>query len=523
MKKRLFSLALALAICLGLSVPASAVVSGVQNLSDSYEVFYQNVPGDWSMAAMIPRNYGLKDKAGNVVIPAKYTEMSLFKNLIFVGLGNNTGMTGPTNVKWGVINIAQTVILPLEYEKIRPMGRGVTYDYNTHVYDSDGFIGYYEIQKNGLVGVASENFSVIVKPSYRYIQYEEPGYFKFSNTDKPYDDNLTALYDTTGRQILPMEYQAIKCLEDDLFAVKKNDLWGVVNNQNQVIVPLIYQDVVARYESAFIVTDYREQYKNVSHENEPKSWDVGEHWQHDGIVGVGGEVLVDFEDYEHIKVDSAGRFTCSKWTGEYEVGFYMDDVPQYTNKYTYEYLDYKDLDITTNPSDVTIPIAPIIPSVPTFSDVPSSAYFAAPVSWAVSRSITNGTSSTAFSPDQTCTQAQILTFLYRAVRNGGTAAASDMDEAVSWAREKGMIDGGFNGGKPCTRASAVEFIWQAMGSPLPSTQSSFEDVSSTASYASAVSWAVDVGVTNGTSSTTFSPNDTCTRGQIVTFLHRAMG
>lgn len=163
------------------------------------------------------------------------------------------------------------------------------------------------------------------------------------------------------------------------------------------------------------------------------------------------------------------------------------------------------------------------PSAPAFRDVPAGEYYAAPVSWAVSKNITNGTSATAFSPDQTCTQAQILTFLYRAVRNGGTADTSDMDKAVSWAREKGMIGGGFDGGKPCTRASAVKFIWQAMDSPIPSTRSSFRDVSSTASYASAVSWAVDAGVTKGTSATTFSPDNTCTRGQIVTFLHRAMG
>lgn len=112
-------------------------------------------------------------------------------------------------------------------------------------------------------------------------------------------------------------------------------------------------------------------------------------------------------------------------------------------------------DRRTSPSD---PSNPFDPAAPAFRDVPTNAYYAAPVSWAVSKNITNGTSSTAFSPDQTCTQVQILTFLYRAVRNGGTADASDMDKAINWARGKGMIDGGFDGGKPCTRASAVKFI-----------------------------------------------------------------
>lgn len=185
--------------------------------------------------------------------------------------------------------------------------------------------------------------------------------------------------------------------------------------------------------------------------------------------------------------------------------------------------DAFDLQTETGRYIIMINFASSTPTTPSFTDVPAGEYYAAPVSWAVSKNITNGTSATAFSPDQTCTQVQILTFLYRAVRNGGTADASDMDKAINWARGKGMIDGGFDSGKPCTRASAVKFIWQAMGSPRPSTTSSFRDVSATASYASAVSWAVGAGVTNGTSSTTFSPNDTCTRGQIVTFLHRAMG
>lgn len=161
-------------------------------------------------------------------------------------------------------------------------------------------------------------------------------------------------------------------------------------------------------------------------------------------------------------------------------------------------------------------------ATPTFTDVPAGQWYAAPVDWAVSKDITNGTGNGEFSPGKQCTHAQILTFLYRASRSEGKAEAADMDKAVAWAREKGMIDGSFSGGKPCTRADAVNYIWQAFGRQS-AAPSSFTDVPAGAGYAKAVDWAVANGITNGTNTaqTQFSPNDICTRGHIVTFLHRA--
>ena len=97
-----------------------------------------------------------------------------------------------------------------------------------------------------------------------------------------------------------------------------------------------------------------------------------------------------------------------------------------------------------------------------------------------------------------------------------------MDKAVSWAREKGMLDAGFDTDKPCTRAEAVNYIWQALGRE-DAEASSFTDVDPGAGYAKAVDWAVANGVTNGDNAaqTEFSPDKVCTRGHIVTFLHRA--
>lgn len=173
-------------------------------------------------------------------------------------------------------------------------------------------------------------------------------------------------------------------------------------------------------------------------------------------------------------------------------------------------------------------------TVPTrFSDVASNAYYADAVSWAVSNGITSGTSSTTFSPHQTCTVAQILSFLYRA--NGspkvtGSNPFTDVRtsdyyyEAALWAHQKGMVSGSaLRPFAPCTRASTMEFMWKAAGSPAASYDRRFDDVSANASYARAVAWATEQKITSGTSKTTFSPNKICTRGQIVTFLYRAMG
>ena len=175
--------------------------------------------------------------------------------------------------------------------------------------------------------------------------------------------------------------------------------------------------------------------------------------------------------------------------------------------------------------DVTVHYNSPMPTVPaSYNDVPISQYYAGPVAWASGLGIANGVGSGKFDPTKPCTQEQILTFLYRGARTEDgpfvAASPSDMAAAVEWAREKGMIDGSFNGSAPCTRATAVYFIWQAFGSPNASA-SAFNDVPAGADYAASVSWAVQQGVTDGTGGGNFSPNNICNRGQIVTFLYRA--
>ena len=168
-----------------------------------------------------------------------------------------------------------------------------------------------------------------------------------------------------------------------------------------------------------------------------------------------------------------------------------------------------------------------------FVDVPANAYYYDAVAWAVENGITNGTSATTFGPDVSCTRAQMVTFLWRAAGSPEPVTTSNLFtdiqpgayyyDAVLWAVEQGITNGTsattFSPDATCTRAQTVTFLWRSNGSPAVSG-SSFADVPADAYYANAVAWAVSEGVTNGTSATTFSPDATCTRAQIVTFLWR---
>lgn len=168
---------------------------------------------------------------------------------------------------------------------------------------------------------------------------------------------------------------------------------------------------------------------------------------------------------------------------------------------------------------------------PNFNDVADDAYYAAPVKWAVENGITTGTSSTAFSPDMTCTRAQILTFIWRAAGSPTASAVNPFSDvttddyyynAAIWAYENSMVTGStFDADTPCTRSSTVTYLWKFNGSPVLGIPSLFEDVSDDAEYADAVSWALIEEVTSGISDTEFAPDMICNRGQIVTFLYRA--
>lgn len=208
--------------------------------------------------------------------------------------------------------------------------------------------------------------------------------------------------------------------------------------------------------------------------------------------------------------------------------------------------------IESKPAETQKPAEPEKPAEPQkpagtpaskFTDVAASSPFAPAISWAVEKGITNGKTATTFGPGDPCTRAQIVTFLWRAAGSPEPKLTETqyMDvtdpgayyyKAVQWAAELDMeYSGTFDPHKTCDRASAAYFIWKAFGSPKAAAKSSFTDMPEEPKTGGqwywpdlldAVDWAVGQGVTNGTGDgTTFSPDNPCTRGQIVTFLYRA--
>jgi len=174
------------------------------------------------------------------------------------------------------------------------------------------------------------------------------------------------------------------------------------------------------------------------------------------------------------------------------------------------------------------------PQTGVFVDVATGSYYENAVDWAVGNGITQGTDATHFSPDGICTRAQAVTFLWRAAGSPklktrtmpftDVPAGSYYYDAVLWAVEngiaKGTSDTTFSPNMTCTRAQIVAFLWRSEKSPAAGTANPFADVKSTAYYAGAVLWALREDITRGTTSTAFSPDADCTRAQIVTFLWR---
>lgn len=187
-------------------------------------------------------------------------------------------------------------------------------------------------------------------------------------------------------------------------------------------------------------------------------------------------------------------------------------------------------------SSVTVKAAFQPIAFPVFTDVPSGSYYEEAVRWAAENGVTAGTDSAHFSPDGICTRVQAVTFLWRAAGSPApkssampfidVSAGSYYYNAVLWAVEngitKGTSDTAFSPDKTCTRAQIVTFLWRSQNAPAAGSSNPFTDVAAGAYYADAVLWAVKNDITKGTGATTFGPDADCTRAQIVTFLWRTM-
>lgn len=227
---------------------------------------------------------------------------------------------------------------------------------------------------------------------------------------------------------------------------------------------------------------------------------------------------------------------------------YQTDLPEPPDQHDHEFCDWytvKEPTMTENGLEERVcslcglTETREMPRIPLpFTDVKSGAYYYDAVLWAVENKITAGTTATTFAPNDTCTRGQIVSFLWRAKGKPEPTSTvnpfTDVKEgdyfykAVLWAVENGITSGTsattFSPNAGCTRGQVAAFLWRAEGKQAPSSDSNpFTDVKPGAYYYNAVLWAVENKITAGTSATTFSPDATCTRGQIVSFLYRTYG
>lgn len=490
MRKKMLSLALALVLALSLAVPSLAASTSVTMIRTDYTgVFTPDNGFGWSWTefseglAPVEKNgkYGYIDSNGKVVIPLQYDWCDKFSE----GLGP-VGKDG----KYGYIDRTGKMVLSLQdyyggshFSDGLALVSGGDEDWKCGYIDHSGKLviplQYYD------AGDFSEGLAVVGKEvgndlKYGYIdrtgkvviplQYDWCESFSNGIAAVETDEHSYIYIDRTGKVVTPQEEEY--SFFDGLALVKKDEKWGYIDRTGKVVIPLQY--------------DY--------------AYDFAE-----------GLALV-CKDEKKSLIDTDGKLVASIPSDVASEIIFYDGVGVA--------VDEDDHIVLFKKTSTDQPTTPVIPS---FLDVSAGAYYAVPVQWAVEKGITAGTSATTFSPDNTCTTAQILTFLWRAKgspaptkRDPSVPGGQYYSDAANWALERGLTDR-FRADAPATRLATVTYLWKLAGSPAVTDGTSFTDVTENTQ---AVAWAVKQGITKGTSDTTFSPSTTCTRGQIVTFLHR---
>ena len=281
-----------------------------------------------------------------------------------------------------------------------------------------------------------------------------------------------------------------------------------------------------------------------------KDTTVYAHWTYTGSTGGGGgggvtTYAITVKSAKNGDV-TASHKTASKGTAvtltvDPDKGYVLDTLTVLDGKDKEIKLTEKNGKFTfTMPASKVTVAATFKASAPTgknpFIDVPAGSYYEDAVVWAVEKGITSGTSAVTFDSNGNCTRAQAVTFLWRAAGSPApktkvmpftdVPSGSYYETAVLWAMEQGITKGtsdtAFSPNASCTRAQIVTFLWRANGSPAVSGNSAFTDVAADAYYAAAVTWAEKNDVTGGIGGGLFGSNNNCTRAQIVTFLYRAM-
>lgn len=482
-----------------------------------YEKYDLELSPNWVVEAY-KDHIGFIDRTGNLVIPMIYEQVGRF---------SEGRATVCKNKRWGVIDDNGNVIVPFQYTNSFSLG-----------ICSNGLMSF---QSNGKYGYLDKAGKVKISAVYDAAGQFVDGFAVVSK------NGFYGMIDTTGKTVIPFKYVRLGYFQEGMALYSDESGWnckyGYINSKGEEVTPVMYNKAYdfsnglamvsvtdERFSDPVIQDRYGFIDKN-GNEVIPLKYSSAESF-------VSGLALVRENSPDHIG-SMGGSSVSARFDGKPKSIYIDTDGNEIlSNNSKYWGIDFSgSIGVISRASgSYAIIKNPVYKEPPhaigKFNDVMSDSYYAEPVSWAVENKVTSGTSTTTFSPSDTCTNAQILTFLWRAKGFSIPTIQNPFDNvngneyyanASIWAYENGLVSGpSFSENIPCTRSMVVTYLWKLAGSPK-STSSSFSDIPADASYASAVSWAVSKGITNGTSATTFSPNDTCTRGQIVTFLYRSIG
>lgn len=393
-----------------------------------------------------------------------------------------------TGEKHGMMDIDENVLLPEQYDVIDGDGNNYIRASKSKGEDSWEYVH----------GLYTQDCKQVFADTYSEITYLADGKYRLNDGTH---FGVSKVDGTTVTPVIPMKYKDMRVYTLQFIELYDGSKYSVVDLSNKVVVPEGTEEINAFKgdagglgETLDRVSYYAEEYDGYTKTVLPFLSKTGSGWTTVYADYVTGEVEGQLSGVRASNINDDGWFVYQNANGLYGFGRVEGTG---------------------------------------FLDIIPGHWAEKAVDWAVNggKEITNGVGNGKFNPDAQCTNAMILTFLWRAAGKPASTAQLPIDitgkkvdyaeDALRWAAEKGMISKDFDPNAACTSASAVKFIWQAFDSPAPKGGSTFTDVPAGADYAAAVAWAEQLGITQGEGNHIFSPDKVCSRGRILTFLYRA--
>ena len=471
---------------------------------------------------------GLKDSSGNIVVPAQYEGISYAGSGRLIIRQRDDNLLSDTDYFYGIVDYSGTVLYPLSK------------DYITYCSDIDMFI--VEKDRQGYSILLDSTFHEKERLNYDSVTYWKNGFFYCRDGEigyGRYTNNYTqeGLYRLGYGLIIPMGEHWVRVVGDIgassvpqvsgewLFKVGTSETFWDVYTMDGVRIASGLSDVDRTQDGYFIAAQLkRPEYKadySIFDDADKVDEITGERVNGYGLLDYSGnEVLPLIYDTVYFTDDGV---CFGMWTGEMEKRYYSYTISGSSTPWYYAFV-YETKELTFDELERY---------QPKLVDVPEDAWFANAVQWAADKTMIDGTARRLY-PDDNAPRGEVIEYMWKAagrptptISNPFTdvSTSDSYYNAVLWAYQQGITTGTsavtFAPAETCTRAQVVTFLWRAMKGAETEAESEFADVGADAYYASPVTWAVGKSITNGTSATTFSPDATCTRAQILTFLYRA--